>query len=153
MMQFVELNHSDRLRDQVTSFTVDQATSIPWIVRLLENSSSPLALPGHISLFNHDCLHILLARDRSRESEAYVIGFTMGNDIRCNRIHLWLFKLFALFVYPPKYRLRWSDLEEFDRGVIEGQTLEVKNLNSIDFGKLQDYSVTELRKQFCLGLP
>lgn len=151
MMQVVEFNRSDRLRDQLTNFSVDEATSIPWIVRLLENSNSPLALPGDISLFNHDCLHILLGRDRSPESEAYVIGFTMGNDIRCQRIHLWLFKVFALLFYPPKYRLRWSDLKEFDRGVIDGRNLEFKNLNLINFDQLQDYSVSELRKQFRLA--
>lgn len=151
MMQVVEFNHSDRLCDQLTDFSVDEASSIPWIVRLLENSHSPLALPGKISLFNHDCLHILLGRDRSPESEAYVIGFTMGNDIRCKRLHLWLFKVFALWFYPKKYRLRWSDLKEFDRGVTHGRNLEIKNLNLIDFNQLQNYSVSVLRKQFCLA--
>ncbi|AFZ43023.1 hypothetical protein PCC7418_0808 [Halothece sp. PCC 7418] len=151
MPQVMIFNHSERLRDQVTSFSVDSANSIPWIVRLLENSQSPLALPGHISLFNHDCLHILLGRDRAPESEAYVIGFTMGNDINCRRIHLWIFKIFALLIYPEKYRLRWSDREEFDRGVADGRQLEVKNLNQIDFSHLQDYSVRELRQQFALS--
>jgi hypothetical protein len=148
MMQLLEFNHSECLRDQLASFSVDQAASIPWIVRLLENSNSPFALPGEISLFNHDCLHILLGRDRAPESEAYIIGFTMGNDVRCQPIHLWIFKMFALFFYPPKYRLRWSDLKEFDRGVAYGRTLEMKNLNWVEFTHLQDYSVEELRKRF-----
>lgn len=146
-----QLNASDRLRDQVKEFSVDAATSIPWIVRLLENSHSPVALPGNISLFNHDCLHILLERDRSPESEAYVIGFTMGNDVKCHAIHLWVFQIFALLFYPQKYRLRWSDLKEFHRGVADGRHLEIKNLNQIDFFHLQDRSIVELRQQFQLS--
>ena len=151
MMQVIDCNYSECLRDQVMAFSVDPAASIPWIVRLLENSQSPFALPGDISLFNHDCLHILLGRDRAPESEAYVIGFTMGNDAKCKRIHLWIFKIFALLFYPQKYRLRWSDLKEFDRGVTDGRQVEVKNLNQIDFSYLQDYSVKELRAQFHLS--
>ncbi|MDR9405159.1 MAG: hypothetical protein RI580_17200, partial [Halothece sp. Uz-M2-17] len=151
-MPVTQFNAADCLRNQLMDFSVDSATSIPWLVRLLENSQSPVALPGSISLFNHDCLHILLGRDRSPESEAYVIGFTMGNDVRCQSIHLWIFKIFALFFYPEKYRLRWSDLGEFDRGVAHGRHLDIKNLNQINFSHLQDHSIFELRKQFQLSL-
>ena len=151
-MQILEFNASACLHEQLRNFSVDSASAIPWQVRLLENSKSPLALPGDISLFNHDCLHILLGRDRSPESEAYVVGFTMGNDARCQRIHLWIFKIAALFFYPPKYRLRFSDLKEFDQGVADGRNLAIKNLNCIDFSQLQDYSVDELRKQFSMCL-
>lgn len=146
-MSVVQFNHSDPLRDHLATFSVDQADAIPWIVRLLENSSSPLALPGDINLFNHDCLHILLGRDRAPESEAFIIGFTMGNDRRCQRFHLWIFKIFALFFYPSKYRLRWSDLAEFERGVTQGRNFPVKNLNTINFYELQDHSLGELKKR------
>jgi len=149
-MQLIKLNQPDSLGDQVTDFSVDSATSIPWLVRLLENYKSPFALPGKISLFNHDCLHILLGRDRSPKSEAYIIGFTMGNDLKCKQIDLWIFKLFSLFLYPQKYQLSGSDLEAFDQGVVAGRNLEIKNLNQINFYHLQDYSVSDLRKKFHL---
>ncbi len=56
----------------------DPASSIPFLVWLLENLASPIALPGKIDLYCHDCLHVLLNKGFSLEDEAFVVGFTMG---------------------------------------------------------------------------
>ena len=65
---------------------------IPWIIRLLENPASIVALPGKITLYNHDCLHILLEKELTLTGEAFVIGFTMGNDLKTNWFHLLIYK-------------------------------------------------------------
>lgn len=59
---------------------LDNQTDIPLIIKLLENPASPIALLGKISLQNHDCLHIILDISVSPSDEAFIIGFTMGND-------------------------------------------------------------------------
>lgn len=82
---------------------LDNQSDIPFIIRLLENPTSPVALPGKISLHNHDCLHIILGIGVSPQEEAFIIGFTMGNDDRTKQWHVKLFKFFSRFIYPAKY--------------------------------------------------
>ncbi|OWY63259.1 hypothetical protein B7486_54070, partial [cyanobacterium TDX16] len=65
----------------------DCPAEIPFFVWLLENPDSSFALPGKIHLRQHDYLHLLLGRGFSASDEAYVIGFTMGNDLRTKRWH------------------------------------------------------------------
>jgi hypothetical protein len=81
---------------------LNNQSAIPLIIRLFENPSSPIALPGKISLHNHDCLHIILGLGVSPAEEAFIIGFTMGNDDRTKIWHVRLFKFIARFVYSSK---------------------------------------------------
>ena len=53
---------------------------IPKVIQLLENPKSPLPFPGQITLENHDCLHVLFDIGFSLADEAFIVGFTMGND-------------------------------------------------------------------------
>ena len=55
-------NDAVRLGDVYDGMPKDPASAVPWYVRMLENPASPLALPGAIDLFGHDCLHALLGR-------------------------------------------------------------------------------------------
>jgi hypothetical protein len=48
------------LKDAYETLEGDPPSKIPFIVWLLENPKSPLALPGCIDLYNHDCIHLLL---------------------------------------------------------------------------------------------
>ncbi len=57
---------------------LDRQEDIHWIVKTFENPKSPIALPGKISLHNHDCIHIILGKGITPEDEAFVIGFTMA---------------------------------------------------------------------------
>lgn len=107
----------------------DPPQDIPFLVWLLENPDSPCSLPGNISLKNHDRLHCILNQGFSSENEAYVVGFSMGNDVRANWIHLITIKIAAFLFYPKKYRFKYVDMKAFDRGVQLGRSTEIKNLN------------------------
>lgn len=139
------------LEQALHNISVDGAESIPAIVKLLENPSSPLALPGKISLYNHDCLHVLLDKGISSEEEAYVIGFTMGNDPKCNWIHVAVFKFFSQYIYPQKFKFDRSDLQHYDAGFNLGKKYRnIIQFNSIDFTQYQDYTVQQLKQMFLI---
>lgn len=125
---------------------------IPKIVKLLENPSSPVALPGKISLNNHDCLHILLDKDVTPEGEAFIVGFCMGNDSDTNQIHVLIFKLFALYFYPSYYKFDREHLIDFNFGFNYGRSLKVKKINKIDFASLGAYSVCGVRQLLGISL-
>ena len=145
--QLVDIN-SDllTLKQGLQSICVNKQSDIPFIVWLLENPNSLVALPGKISLYNHDCLHVLLERGLSLEDEAFVIGFTMGNDIKNNSCYLEIYKFCAQFLYPQKYQFKSHDFKFFNLGFSYGMNLEIKNLNQIDFRNYQDKTIAEVRK-------
>ena len=118
---------------------------IPWIIRLLENPASIVALPGKITLYNHDCLHILLEQELTLTGEAFVIGFTMGNDLKTNWFHLLIYKFFSRFIYPRDYRFNPTHLKVFDRAILYGRKVTTKNINEIDFQKYENKTLYELR--------
>ncbi len=120
-------------------------SEVPWIIWLLENPESPLALAGAIPLKEHDYLHLLLDRGKSPEDEAFIIGFTMGNDISLNQLHLWIFKWASRFLYPKNYRFTEHHYEIFDAGVKQGKQLQTKNLCRFDFSTVEGAPLEELR--------
>ncbi|AUB41147.1 hypothetical protein COO91_07192 [Nostoc flagelliforme CCNUN1] len=121
---------------------------IPFVVWLLENPKSPLALPGKISLRHHDYIHILLGRGISPQDEAFVIGFTMGNDLKTNQLHLFIYKLFVKFIYPYPYKFSSLDLINFNLGFIYGRNIRIKQINEINFEIYQDEPIGNLRNIF-----
>ena len=123
----------------------DCPAEIPFVVWLIENPDSPFALPGKIHLREHDYFHLLLGRGFSASDEAYVIGFTMGNDLSTKRWHIWLYKFVSRFLYPPKFRFTRADLKAFDRGLAWGRNLPIQNLNQLDFIPYQDWQLSSLR--------
>ena len=127
---------------------LDNQSDIPLIVRLFENPSSPIALPGKISLHNHDCLHILLGLGFSPQEEAFILGFTMGNDDQTKLWHVRLFKLISQFIYPTKYQFNRYDLDIFDWGFEYGKKLECRNINLIEFAYYYERTIKELRELF-----
>ncbi|MDY7003179.1 MAG: hypothetical protein SWX82_04210 [Cyanobacteriota bacterium] len=148
----LQIDRNSTLAEALSNFSLNKQSEIPWLVRLLENSKSPLALPGNIDLFGHDCLHLLLARGTSGEDEAFVIGFTMGNDPKTNWLHLLIFKLFTQFFYPVKYRFTSYQLQIFDRGLIWGRQLKTQNIHQFDFNLVLDKTIAEMRSQFGIDL-
>ncbi len=136
------------LKEAYTAVYSLHEVKIPFVIWLLENPSSPLALPGKISLRNHDYIHLLLGRGISPEDEAFVIGFTMGNDLKTNRLHLFLYKIFAKFIYPYPYNFSTLDLIKFDLGFIYGRKIKAKQVNNINFEIYQDESINYLRTLF-----
>jgi hypothetical protein len=129
----------------------DDSASIPFLVRLLENPSSRLALPGSIDLYRHDCLHLLLGKGFSLEDEAYVVGFTMGNDPATNWLHLTIFRFCSVLLYPKPYRFSWRHFHAFREGFALGRSLPVRHLNRHDFRSREHQSLAALRLAFGLG--
>lgn len=130
----------------------DPPGEIPLLVWALENPASPIGMPGSIDLFGHDCIHLLLRKGFSPANEAYIVGFTMGNDTATNWLHLMIFKIAAYFFYPPKYRLSYSELKLFDRGVEFGRKVKVKNINKLDWTKWHHKMLKDLRTELELDV-
>lgn len=133
------------LSEALKEFSLDKQEDIPWIIRLLENPLSPVALPGKISYYNHDCIHVLLKRGLSLADEAFVIGFTMGNNPNTKPWHKKVYKFFSRYLYPVKYRFLPKHFKVFDLGFNYGKSLNTQ-FDKIDFKKYQDFPVSALRK-------
>ncbi|KAM3105904.1 hypothetical protein [Phormidesmis sp. 146-33] len=144
-------SNSCTLPDAVQQLTIDTQADTPFIVWLLEHPSSPIALPGKIDLYGHDCLHAILNRGHSPPDEAFVRGFTMGNDLQATWLHKLLYKLAASIVYPKKYRFSWKDSQFFDAGFIYGRSRQLRNLNQLDFSTYQNYTVLQVRQQLAIS--
>ncbi|NCJ06806.1 hypothetical protein GS597_09850 [Synechococcales cyanobacterium C] len=127
------------------AFQGDQQCDIPFIVWVLENPDSPLPVPGRIYLREHDYLHILLNRGISPEDEAFVVGFTLGNDPRATDRFLRFFKFLARHFYPEPYRFQPGHLSIFDAGVQLGRQMKIKGLCSWDFSPHLDQPLSSLR--------
>ena len=136
------------LKECLQNINGDEQSDIPFLVWLLENPDSIFPLPGKINLYNHDCLHILLDRDISLVDEAFVVGFTMGNDIKTNGFHLAVFKFLSSIFYPKQYKFNREQFKLFDIAFNYGRRLKVKNLNQLDFKVYENKTVGELRKLF-----
>jgi hypothetical protein len=136
----------DSLAQKYSEFKGDPSSKIPWIIWLLENPDSPLALGGSIDLRRHDYLHILFNKGFSNDDEAFVIGVTMGNDTATNWFHYLVFKIASLLLYPPPYRFTLQDLKTFDNAIAIGKKLPIKNLNQLDFSYVDGVTVEALRK-------
>ena len=67
--------------DEMLDFKLD-AEEVPLIIRLVENPKHRTSrlFSGAVSLFTHDCIHVLLGRGLLPKDEAFVIGFTMGSS-------------------------------------------------------------------------
>lgn len=133
-------------QQKLKEITIDKQEDIPWIVRFLENPNSLFALPGKISLYNHDFLHALLDRKTSLQDEAFLVGFCMGNDPKTNFLHIWIFKLFSRYLYPQSYRFNDHDFWFFELGFKYGKIFKIQ-FNSIEFSDYTDFSLPALRQK------
>ena len=136
------------LKENLQRINGDKQGDIPFMVWLLENPDSILALPGKINLYHHDCLHILLGRGISLDDEAFVVGFTMGSDLKTNRFHLAIFKILSNLLYPKQYKFNRQQFKLLDIAFNYGRNLKIKNLNQVDFKAYENKTVEELKKFF-----
>ena len=125
---------------------------IPFWIWLLENPQSLISLPGSISLFNHDCLHILLDCGLSLEDEAFVIGFTMGNDPRTNPFHIAIYYFFASFIFPADYRFNAEQFKHFFAGYKMAREIDFSCIHKVDFGAYRDSTIGDLRSKFGIDI-
>ncbi len=148
LVETFEIDVSKLSLQQALNLFFDKESHIPFIIWLLENPESPIPFPGKISLYNHDYIHILLGRDKSSQDEAFVVGFTMGNDAKTTKTHVKIFKFFSQYLYPSPFKFSKSDLQAFDLGITYGRKIKTKNLNEIDMSKYDKETVDSLRKLF-----
>ena len=140
------------LKEAINKIQIDKQSDIPFIIKLLENPSSIVALPGKINLYNHDCIHTILGCGVSLEEEAFVVGFTMGNDVKTNKFHLAIYKFFSRFIYPSKYKFNKTHLRIFDIGFSYGRKQKSKNINYINFKSYERKTIAELRKYLGINI-
>lgn len=133
--------------------TVDgqEPYAIPWIVWLLENPDSPLPFPGQIYLREHDYLHLIFGLDRSSESEAFIVGFTMGLDPSTSPVHLMIFRFISQYFYPDVYKFDTIDLVSFSQGFIKGRNSRYRSLDGFDFLPYLDMKISKIRNLFGLA--
>ena len=129
-------------------FSLHGEPKMPFVIWLLENPNSLVALPGKTSLLHHDYIHILLNRGIFSQDEAFVIGFTMGNDLKTNQIHLFIYQFFAKFIYPAPYNFSELDLMSFKLGFAYGRKIKIKQINEINFEIYQNETIGFLRSFF-----
>jgi hypothetical protein len=122
----------------------DGASATPWYVRLAENPVSPIAFPGAVDLFGHDCIHLLLGRGTHLQDEAFVIGVTMGASGRLDPWRRHGYLLWARCAYRGPYRLR-RDRLVFDIGVEFGRNGRTRPLHNVAWRDMLDHPLGELR--------
>jgi hypothetical protein len=149
--EYPESLDSQPLQSAYQTLQGDPSSKIPFIVWLLENPDSKLALPGSIDLYGHDCLHLLLKQGFTPSSEAYVVGFAMGNDVRTNKIHLLIFRFIAQFLYPSLYRLSSVDFDVFRQGFELGRKMRIENLNRRLCQEWHSNTLQEIREEIGLA--
>ena len=130
----------------------DPPQATPFRIWLLENPNSPLRFPGRIHLREHDYLHILLDQDVSLSGEAFVIGFTMGNDPSTRQYHVSIFKFAAKYLYPKGYNFSEENLFFFDCGFKFGQQTKTKYLNRFDYTSYLNCSISVVQKKLGIDI-
>ena len=114
------------LQEALDKFLANETTKnkseVPWLIWLMENPKSPLHLHGASALNDHDYVHIILDKGQANDDEAFVIGFTMGNDDRTKEWEVKLFKFVSSKLYPKKERFTQEQLKIFDEGFMYGQS-------------------------------
>ena len=131
--------------------TTKKKEDISWLVWLIENPKSPFHLHGAVTLHDHDHIHVLLGRGQANDDEAFVIGFTMGNDDRTKTWEVKLFKFISRWLYPEGERFTKKQLKIFDSGFKYGQSkLNLyQRIGEMDWDKIdKNISLNEFRRNF-----
>ena len=131
--------------------TAKKQKDISWLVWLIENPKSPFHLHGAATLHDHDHIHVLLRRGQGTDDEAFVIGFTMGNDDRTKSWESKLFKFISRWLYPKGERFTKKQLKIFDSGFKYGQSkLNLyKRIGEFDWDKMdKNTPLDEVKKSF-----
>jgi hypothetical protein len=133
------------LKEACQQFAIDKDADLPIWIWLLESPESPIALPGSLDLYGHDCIHLLLNRGVSAYDEAFVIGFTMGNSDKVKPHHIAIIKTFSRFVYPNPFKFTLSHLQVFDLGFMYGKQVKYRNIYKENFDAYKNWTIEDLR--------
>ena len=120
---------------------------VPLIIKLVENPKYDIGLfAGNISLFAHDCIHILLGRGLLPKDEAFVIGFTMGSTKKMFRWRKSLFLFCAKRLYPEGYKFGEEERLIFNIALEAGRRCSI-DLSKFDFNDYKFHSLDGLRSR------
>ena len=124
-----------------------KSEDVPLIIKLVENPRYDIGLfAGNVSLFAHDCIHILLGRGLLTKDEAFVIGFTMGSTKKMFRWRKNLFMLCAKYLYPKDHRFSEEERLVFNIALEAGKKCST-DLSKFDFKKYKFHSLDGLRSR------
>lgn len=79
------------------------------------------------------------------QDEAFVIGYTMGNDEKVKDWELKFYKAATKLLYPKKYSFNDITSKVFDLGVKFGKENGIKNIHNFPFEEHHRKSIAELR--------
>ena len=145
---FPGLSNDDRkVSDAIADLPGAIDADIPEVVQRLENPSSPVALPGAVTLGRHDVLHILLGRGLLDQDEAFVIGFTMGNATRYRDDDGLLMRQALAHWYPEPFRICGSKLQVFDLGIQAGKAMGIPDIAKIPIENLGGWTLGHARRE------
>ena len=123
-----------------------EAEDVPLIIKLVENPKYDIGLfAGNVSLYNHDCIHLLLGRGLRVKDEAFVIGFTMGSTKKMWRWRRNLYMFCAKYLFPEGYRFGEEERFVFNMGVMAGSQCSA-DLSKADCSKLKNFKIDHVRK-------
>ena len=98
-------------------------------VWMLENPASPIRLSGAIDLYEHDCVHCVLDRGLLNPDEAFVIGYTMGNDESLKSWEPNAYLFLASTFFPSYYSFNEKEKQVYFNGIELGRQNSVKNIH------------------------
>ena len=145
------MTYKEALNIFLKTNTAKKQKDISWLVWLIENPKSPFHLHGAATLHDHDHIHVLLRRGQANDDEAFVIGFTMGNDDRTKSWESKLFKFISRWLYHKGERFSKNQLKIFDSGFKYGQSkLNLyKRIGEFDWDKMdKNTPLDKVRKSF-----
>ncbi len=123
-----------------------ESEDVPLIIKLVENPKYDIGLfAGNVSLYNHDCIHLLLGRGLRVKDEAFVIGFTMGSTKKMWRWRRNLYMFCAKYLFPEGYRFGEEERFIFNMGVMAGSQCSA-DLSRADCSELKDFKIDYARE-------
>ena len=133
--------------DEMFDFKLD-AKEVPLIIKLVENPNYRTSnlFTGAVSLFTHDCIHVVLGRGLLPKDEAFVIGYTMGSSKRMKRWRRNLFMFISKYLYPEGYKFKEEERYVFYSGVMAGSKCPA-DLSEVDFSNMSDYKLEAIREK------
>jgi len=130
-----------------------EPSEVPFIIRFIENPKYDFGIfPGPVSLYNHDCIHIVLGRGVLTKDEAFVIGFTMGSTDKVGLIREASFCAITKHLYPEGYKFSQDDLTVYKAGLSLARNMNCKDLSKVDFKKFKNLSIPRLRRELGIDI-
>jgi hypothetical protein len=145
-------NDNQHMSDAINALPGASDVEIPEVVRRLENPSSPVALPGAVTLRRHDVIHILLGRGLLDQDEAFVVGFTMGNSSKYRDADGCVMREALEHTYPEPFRIYGPKLDVFDLGVHAGKNMGIPDISLIPIEELGNATLGQTRRDLKLNM-